>query len=240
MIDIPPYERLIVALDVPSLSQACALVETLGSTVCFYKVGLQLLTTREGFEFIDWLAEHEKKVFVDLKLFDIPETVAAAVRQLRQYPITFTTVHGNDAMLDAAVQEKGHMKILAVTALTSLDTHDMHDLGFEADIRSLVCARAARALQLGCDGIVSSGLEARDVHQDLQDRVLIVTPGIRPGINTDDGQKRVVDLNTAFELGADYIVVGRPILTASHPKGAAQHMQAKIQSLFGATLSRVF
>lgn len=231
---IPPAERLIFALDVADPEAARRLVETLGEEVRFYKVGLELFLSGAGFELIDWLVGRGNKVFADLKLFDVPETVGAAVRQLRTRPVTFTTVHGNDGILAAACREKGELKILAVTVLTSLDRGDLTDLGFQVDVADLVLSRARRALALGCDGVISSGLEARALREGLGERLLIVTPGIRPVDNRPaDDQKRVATVESAFRDGADYIVVGRPIRNAPDPRQAAADIQATIAGLFG-------
>jgi len=232
---IPRAERLIVALDVAGAEEAKTLVQDLGDSVSFYKVGLELFMADGVFGLIDWLARQEKSVFVDLKFFDIPETVRAAVRGLRNRSVTFTTVHGNQAMLEAAGEEKGDVKILAVTALTSLDQGDLDDLGFQCDIQELVLSRARRALEAGCDGVISSGLEALALKRELGARLLVVTPGVRPVQNrlTDD-QKRTVDVAQAFANGADYIVVGRPIREALDPRAAAQAIQATIATLFSA------
>lgn len=230
---IPPEERLIFALDVPNVDEAKRLVETLREAVIFYKVGLELFATGKAFDLIAWLVEQDKKVFADLKLFDVPETVRSAVRQLRNHPITFTTVHGNDGILEAACRDKGDLKILAVTVLTSLDQGDLKDLGFEVDVHRLVLSRARRALELGCDGVVSSGLEARALKDHLGERLLIVTPGIRPVENRPvDDQKRVVTVEEAIRNGADYIVVGRPIRNAPDPYQAALDIQGSLQGLF--------
>lgn len=230
---IPPEQRLIFALDVPGIDEAKRLVEVLKESVEFYKVGLELFMTGQGFELVDWLIERDKQVFVDLKLFDVPETVRSAVRQLSRRPITFTTVHGNDGILEAACRDKGDLKILAVTALTSLDRGDLDDLGFDVDVEQLVLSRAKRALEIGCDGVVSSGLEARPLRESLGERLLIVTPGIRPVENRPvDDQKRVVDVEQAFRNGADYIVMGRPIRNAADPYEAALQIQGTITGLF--------
>jgi len=187
------------------------------------------------FELIDWLAKRGNKVFADLKFFDIPETVAAAVRGLRKRGVNFATVHGNQAMLEAAGAAKGDVKILAVTVLTSLDQGDLDDLGFRCDIEKLVLSRARRALAAGCDGVISSGMEAPALKRELGDRVLVVTPGIRPVENRPgDDQKRTVDVAQAFANGADYIVVGRPIRQAADPLAAAQAIQSTIASVFPA------
>ncbi|HTQ74484.1 MAG TPA: orotidine-5'-phosphate decarboxylase [Burkholderiales bacterium] len=211
------------------------MVERLGDSVRFYKVGLELFMTAGVFELIDWLAKRGNKVFADLKFFDIPETVAAAVRGLRKRGVNFATVHGNQAMLEAAGAAKGDVKILAVTVLTSLDQGDLDDLGFRCDIEKLVLSRARRALAAGCDGVISSGMEAPALKRELGDRVLVVTPGIRPVENRPgDDQKRTVDVAQAFANGADYIVVGRPIRQAADPLAAAQAIQSTIASVFPA------
>jgi orotidine-5'-phosphate decarboxylase len=231
---IPPGERLILALDVAEIAAAKVLVERLGPAVCFYKIGLELFMAGGCFEFLDWLAERDKHAFVDLKFFDVPRTVASAVRQLAKRPARFATVHGNDAILEAAVAEKGPLSLLAVTVLTSLDQADMDALGFRASIRAVVLARAKRALAIGCDGIVSSGLEVAGIRAALGPKLVVVVPGIRPGANRPaDDQKRTVDVEDAFRAGADYIVVGRPIHGAADPRQAAEAVQARIQRLFG-------
>lgn len=229
---IPPAERLIFALDTPSAEEARRLIGVLGDHVEFYKLGLELFMSGDYFALVDHLAERGKKCFVDLKFFDVPQTVGSAVRQLRGRNAAFATVHGNDAILEAACREKGDTKILAVTVLTSLDEADLRDLGFQVDVRGLVISRARRALEIGCDGVISSGLEAEALREALGERLLIVCPGIRPVKNVDD-QKRTVDVEEAFNNGADYIVVGRPIREAPDPAQAAADIQARIARLFG-------
>jgi orotidine-5'-phosphate decarboxylase len=174
-------------------------------------------------------------VFVDLKFFDVPQTVGSAVRQLRDKGATFATVHGNDAILAAAAQEKGPLKILAVTVLTSLDRGDLQDLGFpDVDVEALVLSRAKRAFALGCDGVISSGLEAKALRSSLGENFLVVTPGIRPVDNRADDQKRTVNVEQAFSNGADYIVVGRPIKLAPDPYAAACQFRNQIRKIFAA------
>jgi orotidine-5'-phosphate decarboxylase len=230
---IAARDRLIVALDVAAPELARALVATLGDAVTFYKVGLELFMHPGCFELVEWLVQQGKRVFVDLKFFDVPETVRGAVRGLRNRGVTFATVHGNQAILEAAGAEKGEVKILAVTVLTSLDRGDLDDLGFKCDVADLVLSRARRALAAGCDGVISSGLEAPMLKRELGERILVVTPGIRPVENRPgDDQKRTVDVAQAFANGADYIVVGRPIRTAPDPRAAAEAMQATIATLF--------
>lgn len=225
-------ERLIVALDVASTKDAQALVERLGEAVRFYKVGLELFMAGGYFELVEWIGQRGAKVFVDLKFFDVPETVRRAVANLRGRGVTFATVHGNQAMMEAAAREKGEVKILAVTALTSLDRGDLDDLGFSCDVGRLVLSRARRAIEAGCDGVISSGLEAQALKSEFKDRLLVVTPGIRPVENRADDQKRTVDVAQAFANGADYIVVGRPIRDAADPRAAAQAVQATIATIF--------
>ena len=163
------------------------------------------------------------------KFFDVPATVGAAVRQLRNRGVTFTTVHGNQAIMEAAGAAKGDVKVLGVTVLTSLDRGDLDDLGFGCDVQQLVLSRARRALEAGCDGVVSSGLEAQLLRQYIDSRLLVVTPGIRPVENRpSDDQKRVVSVEQALGFGADYIVVGRPIRDAVDPKAAAELIQRQI------------
>ena len=225
--DIPPRERLIFALDVPDTKAALELIDQLDDSVAFYKLGLEMFLSGGYFELLSELKSRGKRVFADLKLFDIPATVAAAVRQLANHDIDFCTVHGNDGMLRAAAAEKREMKILAVTALTSLDQGDLQDLGFQCDVRALVLSRARRALTAGCDGVVSSGLEVPALREDVDHALVTVCPGIRP-VENDDDQERVVSPGQAIRNGADYLVVGRPIRDAESPREAAEHIQAQI------------
>ena len=229
---IPPRERLIVALDVPDIAAAKALVGRLGDAVVFYKIGLELFMSAGCFEFLDWLRAQKKKVFVDLKFFDIPETVARAVKNLGDRGADFCTIHGNQAIMEAAARAKTNgLRVLAVTALTSLDRGDLDDLGFQCDVGELVLSRARRALAAGCDGVVSSGLEVARLKQEIGDKLICVTPGIRPVDNRVEGdQKRVMTPAAAVGAGADYIVVGRPIRDAADPRAAAQAIQNEIAS----------
>ncbi len=209
------------------------MVEQLGDAVHFYKLGLELAMSGGYFELVDWLAGQGKQVFVDLKFFDVPATVAAAVRNLNNRGVAFTTVHGNQSIMEAAVAAKEDVKVLAVTALTSLDRGDLDDLGFDCDVRDLVLSRARRALEAGCDGVVASGLELSALRQAVDDQLLVITPGIRPVDNRpEDDQKRVVTVEQAFADGADYIVIGRPIRNASDPRKMARSIQATIAQAF--------
>lgn len=230
---ISPTERLIFALDLPDPGSARKMVKQLGDAVHFYKLGLELATADGYFELVDWLVGQGKRIFVDLKFFDVPATVAAAVRNLNNRGVSFTTVHGNQSMMEAAGAAKGDVKILAVTALTSLDRGDLEDLGFDCDVRDLVLSRARRALEAGCDGVIASGLELPALRQNIDDQLLVITPGIRPVDNrAEDDQKRVVTVEQAFADGADYIVIGRPIRNAPDPREAAQSIQATIAQAF--------
>ena len=227
--DINTRDRLIFALDVPEIDQAKNLVEELADSVSFYKIGMELMMTGHYFALLDWLVEKDKKVFVDLKLFDVPQTVAKAVKRLSQRGAYFTTIHGNQSMMEAAAAAKGDLRILAVTALTSLDQGDLNDMGFLCDVQDLVVSRARRALAAGCDGIVASGLELERIRSEVNRKLVIVTPGIRPVENrSTDDQKRIVSVEQAFQRGADHIVVGRPIKNAANPKQAAEMMQETI------------
>jgi orotidine-5'-phosphate decarboxylase len=176
------------------------------------------------------MLERDKKVFCDLKFFDIPATVGSAVRALKDRGASFVTVHGNQSIMEAAAENKGDtLKVLGVTVLTSLDRGDLDDLGFDCDVSDLVLSRAKRALESGCDGVISSGLEVPKLREHVDEKLLVVTPGIRPVDNKPAGdQKRVVTVDTAFSNGADYIVVGRPIRDAESPKAAAEAIQETI------------
>jgi orotidine-5'-phosphate decarboxylase len=226
-------ERLIVALDVPSAAEARALVERIGDAACFYKIGLELFTAGGYFELLEWLVGRGNKVFADLKLYDIPETVRRAVANLRGSGASFLTVHAHRSILEAAAREKGAMKILAVTVLTSFDQSDLAEMGAGADVGQLVLSRARHAAETGCDGVISSGLEAPAIKAAFGERLLVVTPGIRPAeARPKDDQKRTVDVAQAFANGADYIVVGRPVRDAADPRAAAAAIQATIGKLF--------
>jgi len=230
MTAIPARERLIVALDVPSASEARVLVVRLGDAVVFYKIGMELLMAPGFFDLLDWLKAEHKKVFVDLKFFDIPETVARAVKNLAERGADFCTIHGNQSIMEAAAKAKsGNLKVLAVTALTSLDQGDLQDLGFACDVAELVLSRARRALQAGCDGVVSSGLEVEKLRREAPRELICVTPGIRPVENrVEADQKRIMTPAAAIRAGADYLVVGRPIRDAADPRAMALTIQNDI------------
>jgi len=224
-----------LALDVPDTDTARTLVEELDDAINFYKIGLELFLSGGYFELADWLRGRGTRIFADLKLFDVPQTVASAVKQLVRRDVDYVTVHGNDAMLRAAVEAAVDKPgILAVTVLTSLDQADMADLGFQADISAIVVSRARRAAEIGCAGVIASGHEAAAIRAVVPSSFRIVVPGIRAASarGTDD-QKRTVDVEDAFEAGADHIVIGRPIRNAPDPRAAAEAVQARIASFFG-------
>jgi len=221
-------------MDVPDCARARALADELGDAVTFYKIGLELMMSGGYFDLLDWLLSREKKVFCDLKFFDIPATVGSSVRQLKDRGVSFLTVHGNRSIMEAAAENKGDsLKVLGVTVLTSLDRGDLDDLGFDCDVGDLVLSRAKQALESGCDGVISSGLEVPKLRKFVDNKLIVVSPGIRPVDNKPAGdQKRVVTVETAFANGADHIVVGRPIRDAESPRGAAEAMQASIAGIF--------
>ena len=236
MKDIPINERIILALDVESPEQARELVRKTESHIKFYKVGLQLFMTG-WFEIVDWLAARNHKIMLDLKFFDIPETVKLAVSQINNRGITFATIHGNDPIIRAAVAGKGDLALLAVTVLTSFGQEDMQAMGMTQSVEELVYFRAKRALELGCEGVVSSGLEAKRLRDRLGSKLLIVTPGIRPGENIQeqqDDQQRIVTAGQAIADGADYLVVGRPITKAPDPIAVINLLQNEIKQALAA------
>ena len=238
MNDIPLNERVIFALDVADAGEAKRLVDLLRGEIGFFKVGLQLFLAG-GWPMIDYITERGCKVMADLKFFDIPETVALAVEQLQNHDIALATIHGNDPIIRAAVaRKKDDMKLLAVTVLTSFDESDMRQLGLRGTIADLVLLRAQKAIDLGCDGVVSSGLEVKSLRDNVGDSFIVVTPGIRPGINADvigqDDQKRVATAKEAMENGADHVVIGRPIRDAKDPLAMARSIKEEIAQALAA------
>lgn len=232
---IPTEERLIVALDVPTVEEAKTVVERLGASVLFYKIGLQLQFAG-GLSMADGLIAKGKKVFLDSKILDIDQTVTGAVANVANMGVSFLTVHGNGSTIRAALEgRKNHdLKILSVTVLTSLDAFDMQDLGLSCTVPELVMHRARKALEAGCDGVIASGQEARAIRQMAGDKLLIVTPGIRSdGISKDD-QKRTATPKEAVAAGADYLVVGRQILKAQNPGAEAERILHEIEAGLGA------
>jgi orotidine-5'-phosphate decarboxylase len=227
---IPLNERIIFALDTPSHDEAMHFVQLLECEIKFFKVGLELFLAG-GFQTIEAILARGNKVMLDLKFFDIPETVRRAVEQVNNRGVSFVTVHGNEPILRAAVQSKGDMQILAVTVLTSFSEQDMRTLGMTQRISDLVRLRSQQALALGCDGVVASALEAEDLRDDLGQGFLIVTPGIRPGANVDDGsddQARIATAQQAILRGADHVVIGRPIRNSKDPLALVRSLHEEI------------
>ncbi|HLS83125.1 MAG TPA: orotidine-5'-phosphate decarboxylase [Arenimonas sp.] len=228
-----PRDRLIFALDVPTAAEALAWADRLGEAVEFYKIGMELLTSGDYFRVLEALAGRGKQVFVDLKFHDVPATVGAALRGLRRHPVSFCTIHAqHDPMMRAASQEKGDIRLLAVTVLTSMDRSDLRRLGIDREPSEVVVDRALAAREAGCDGVISSGQEAAALRQACGPDFLIVCPGIRPAGPAGDDQKRVMDVPGAFAAGASHIVVGRPIRQAADPVAAAEAIQAQIREHF--------
>lgn len=231
---IDPRDRLIFALDVPTIADARAWIDRLGDEVTFYKIGLELFCSGGYFELLDHLNAQGKKVFADLKFFDIPATVRSAVANLAKTGAYCCTVHGSFSIYKEAVAAKGDMKLMAVTVLTSLDAGDLAELGFTGVVEDLVIARATKAFAAGCDGVISSGLEAARLRREIGPDLTIITPGIRAdNAKGSDDQKRTITLENAFLSGADHVVVGRPIRHSTDPKAAAAAMQAQIAQIFG-------
>jgi orotidine-5'-phosphate decarboxylase len=227
--NIATRDRLIVALDLPSAAAAEAMVARLGDSVNFYKIGYQL-AYGGGLPLVRQLSDQGKKVFVDLKLHDIGNTVARGVESVAKLGATFLTVHAYPQTMKAAVEARAGsgLKILAVTVLTSYDDGDLHAAGYRLSVSDLVEARAQQAQVLGVDGIVSSPEEAAALRKIVGHQMNLVTPGIRPAGSATGDQKRIMTPARAIAAGSDYLVVGRPIVEADDPKAAAEAIQAEI------------
>jgi len=226
---IAPRDRLIVALDLPSVEAAEAMIGKLGDAVTFYKIGYQLAYAG-GLPLVQKLAGSGKKVFLDLKMHDIGNTVARGVENVAKLGATFLTVHAYPQTMKAAVEARGpNLKILAVTVLTSYDDGDLHAAGYRLNVSDLVEARAQQAQVLGVDGIVCSAEEAAHIHKIVGHQMCLVTPGIRPAGAATGDQKRIMTPGRAIAVGADYLVVGRPVVEATDPKAAAEAIQAEIK-----------
>jgi orotidine-5'-phosphate decarboxylase len=231
MPSIPARDRLIVALDVPTVAEAQAMVARLGGSVAFFKVGLELIYAG-GTDFARRLAGEGKQVFLDAKLLDIDNTVAGAVRSILPLGVTFLTVHAYPKTMRAAVAARGAapLRLLGVSVLTSMDDADLVDAGFAGSAAELVAARAADAKAAGMNGVVASPAEAAAVRRIVGPDMAIVTPGVRPAGAAIGDQKRVATPASAIAAGADYLVVGRPVTTAADPRAAADHIVAEIET----------
>jgi orotidine-5'-phosphate decarboxylase len=227
--DIAPRDRLIVALDLPGVEPAEAMVARLGDSVTFYKIGYQLAFAG-GLPLVRKLVDRGKKVFVDLKLHDIGNTVARGVESIARSGATFLTVHAYPQTMKAAIEGRAgsNLKILAVTVLTSYDDDELHAAGYRLGVSDLVHARARQAQAVGIDGLVCSAEEAASLRKLVGKRLSLVTPGIRPAGAASGDQKRIMTPARAIAAGADYLVVGRPVLEAVDPKAAAEVIVGEI------------
>jgi orotidine-5'-phosphate decarboxylase len=227
---LDPRERLIVALDVPSVAAAEAMVARLGESVWFYKIGYQLAFAG-GLSFAAGLIAAGKQVFLDLKLHDIGNTVAKGVESVAELGATFLTVHAYPQTMKAAAKAKrgSRLRILAVTVLTSYDDADLAAAGYELTVRELAAARAAQARDIGVDGLVCSAEEAASLRDIVGNGMVLVTPGIRPAGTATGDQKRIMTPAAAIKAGADYLVVGRPVVEAGDPRAAADAIVAEIE-----------
>jgi orotidine-5'-phosphate decarboxylase len=227
-------ERLIFALDVPGKAQAIEWVDRLGDAMSFYKIGMELLASGEYFHVLEELAKRDKRVFVDLKFFDIPATIGGVIARLSQWPVSYCTIHGwHPAMMEAAAAANtSEMRLLAVTVLTSMGRPDLAQMGIDREPVDVVVERALAAQRAGIDGVIASGQEAAPIRAATGAGFSIVCPGIRPGGPVGDDQQRTVGVTQAFADGADAIVVGRPIRLAADPRVAAQDIQLEIQKSF--------
>jgi orotidine-5'-phosphate decarboxylase len=231
---IASRDRLIVALDLPGVAPAEAMIARLGDSVTFYKIGYQL-GFAGGLSLVRQLTDDGKKVFVDLKLHDIGNTVARGVESLAALGATFLTVHAYPQTMKAAVEARAgsSLKILAVTVLTSYDDDDLHAAGYRFGVADLVEARARQAKALGVDGLVCSPEEAAAMRRIVGHQMSLVTPGIRPAGSATGDQKRIMTPGRAIAAGSDYLVVGRPVLEAADPRAAAEAIQAEIARALG-------
>ena len=230
---IEPADRLIVALDVRTADEARQLVEQLDGVVSFFKIGM-VLHTVSGLELVKWLIARGNRVFLDLKFFDVRQTVKEAVARVADLGATFLTIHGNREIIEGAVEGRGRsdLRLLAVTVLTNLDAADIRDLGFPVSVEKLVLHRARLAVSSGCDGVVSSPNEVAAIREALGQTALVVTPGIRPQSSATDEHKRTATPADAILSGSDYLVVGRPIRTAPDPREAALAIIGEIERAF--------
>jgi orotidine-5'-phosphate decarboxylase len=232
---IDPRDRLIFALDVPTLAEARVWIDRLGEAVAFYKIGLEFCMSGDYFTLLAELKARGKKVFADLKFSDVPATVRGAVANLARHGADFCTLHGTSGVYRAVVPVKGALRLLAVTVLTSVDESEAREMGWSGVVEELVLQRARMAVESGIDGLIASGQEAARLRRELGNQPILITPGIRAESEKGgDDQKRTMTLERAFRAGADYIVVGRPIRNTPDPKAAAEAMQREIAGLFAA------
>ena len=228
-------ERLIVALDVPGIPEAREMVRSLEGAVSFFKVGLTLQLADGVEAFIRSLIAEGKQVFLDYKYYDIAETLKKAVSRAASLGVSFLTIHGSSSLIRGAVAGRGrsNLKLFTVTVLTAMDAGDIAEMGYtNHSVEDLVLFRARKALEAGCDGVIASGLEAEKIKRLSQNKLLVITPGIRPDGYPEDDQKRTTTAAGAIRAGADYLVIGRPITGAADPRAAAEEFVREMQSAF--------
>ena len=220
-------ERLIVALDLPGIAEARKMVQELEGVVDFFKIGLALQLAAGVEEFIRSLISEKKRVFLDYKYYDVPETLRKAISRASELGVSFLTMHGSSALIRAAVKGRGKhgLKLFCVTVLTSMDGDDMAEMGYaNHTVEQLVLFRARKALEAGCDGVIASGLEVQKIKEMSRNALLVVTPGIRDEDSPVDDQKRRTTARSAILSGADYLVIGRPITENSNPRAEAERL----------------
>jgi orotidine-5'-phosphate decarboxylase len=229
--EIAARDRVIVALDLADVEAAEKTIWTLGDSIGFYKIGYELVMAG-GLNLAEDLVQGGKKVFLDMKLHDIGNTVMHATKRAAKLGATFLTVHAFPQTMRAAVEGRGEsdLGVLAVTVLTSWDDGDLKDAGYSATVPELVARRAAQAEAIGIDGLVCAPSEAKDLRQRLGAKMLLVTPGIRPAGSEKGDQKRIMTPGDAIRAGVDYMVIGRPIVAAEDPKAAAEKIVEEIET----------
>ena len=235
-------ERLIVALDLPGAEEARAMVDKLDGVVQFFKIGLALQLAPGVDEVIRSLIRAGKKVFLDYKYYDIPETLKKAVSRAAGLGVSFLTIHGPGSLIRGAVEGRGNspLKLFTVTVLTSLDADDMAEMGYDKhSVEDLALFRARKALEAGCDGVIASGWEAAKIKELSAGSLLVITPGIRPAGYGEDDQKRRTTPQQAVLAGADYLVIGRPVTDAADPPAAAAAIAEEMQQAFDKLIGRV-
>ena len=228
-------ERLIVALDLPSIADARKMVQDLEGVVDFFKIGLSLQLAAGVEEFIRSLISDKKRVFLDYKYYDVPETLRKAIFRASELGVYFLTIHGSSALIRAAVESRGNrgLKLFSVTVLTSMDRDDIAEMGYtNQTVEELVLFRARKALEAGCDGVIASGLEVKKIKEMSRNALLVVTPGIRDDDSPQDDQKRRTTARTAVLSGADYLVIGRPVTENSNPRAEAERLVRDMGAAF--------
>src|SRR5271157_267406 len=228
-------ERLIAALDLPTVADARKMVRDLEGVAGFFKIGLALQLAAGVEEFIRSLIREKKRVFLDYNYYDVPETLKKAISRASELGVSFLTIHGSSSLIRAAVEGRGNrgLKLFCVTVLTAMDGDDIAEMGYtHHTVEQLVLFRARKALEAGCDGVIASGLEVRPIKEMSRGALLVVTPGIRDEEAPADDQKRRTTARSAILSGADYLVIGRPVTDAANPRAEAERLLAAMQSAF--------